>query len=357
MPAPLPIAPRPHHGESITSWVSRTAARYDMTAIDLVRHVLGRRVISPGRLERIDYKADEELETALAAAVSLSPADIRTLRIVGDDGAAGCWYRTWPTWCRKCFRADITERGEIHERAAWRLGSCVVCPVHRILLEDTCCRCVAGAFCSLGHRDGMMQLVCRACRRPVDVEPPARRDTPWHGEAAFGVLLTPSLINLVEALQHDVQEALAGNQSGRSWGCSRSPEILLPIVMHLTLCIVSTTRVKCEPRIELADCLAGLPFVPIYEPITPAVMPQTVAFGVMAIAAAVLKSLHSTCEPSHQWEFDSCLDASSFVRWLQPNMREALKASTAFWPAWTGNAMREIIDVVNKAQSGCRARS
>ena len=200
MPTPLSIAPRPNRGEAITSWVSRTAARYDLTAMEFVRYVLGHRLISPGRLERIDYKADEELETALAAAASLSPARVRALRIVSDDGAAGCWHRMRRAWCRACMRADTEERGEVHERATWRLGSCVVCPEHRIMLEDTCCRCLDGAFCSFGHRDGMIQLVCRACRRPVDIEPPPGRGSPWHGKGAFGVVLTSSLIGLVEEL-------------------------------------------------------------------------------------------------------------------------------------------------------------
>jgi Bacterial TniB protein len=45
---PLPLAPRPHPGEAVSSWVRRVAARYDILGEDLVSHVLGWRCSTCG---------------------------------------------------------------------------------------------------------------------------------------------------------------------------------------------------------------------------------------------------------------------------------------------------------------------
>ena len=105
------------------------------------------------------------------------------------------------------------------------------------------------------------------------------------------------------------------------------------------------------PRIELPDRMAGQPPVPVHEPITPAILPLPVAFGVLAIAAAVLRSLEGARRPSYRWEPYGHLDASSFVLWLQPSVRDALKASTVWWPSRIGNAMRTILDAIGEARS------
>jgi len=346
-PAPLPLAPRPNPGEAITSWVGRIAARYDIMAHDLVRHVLGRRSVSMDRVERLDYQADQELEAALAAAARVSPARVKALRIVCDDGSACCWHRTWPAWCRDCVQADLAQGGEVYERAVWRLGSCMACPQHRTLLEDMCRRCLAGSFCRFDVRDGLSVLACGACRQQVDPDIVAAREPPWRNEGAFGVAITPLLARLVADLQCDLQAALAATRPKRSWGHVRSAEGLLMVIMHLTLCVVMSTRVKCEQRIVLPDPRPGQAFVPVYKPITPATVSQSAAHGVLAIAAAVLGSLEGKGGPRHQWRPDGAslfLDASSFVGWLPPSRRESLKALAGSWEAPAGEALRTIVD-------------
>ena len=316
-------------------------------AHDLVRHVLGRRCVSMDRVERLDYQADQELEAALAAAARVSPVRVKALRIVCDDGSACCWHRTWPAWCRDCVRADLAQGGEVYEPAVWRLGSCVACPQHGTLLEDMCRRCLAGSFCHFDVRDGLSVLACGACCQQMDPDIVAVREPSWRNEGAFGVAITPWLARLVGDLQCDLQAALAATRPKRSWRHVRSAEGLLMAIMHLTWCVVMSTRVKCEQRIVLPDPRPGQPFVPVYEPITPATVSQSAAHGVLAIAAAVLGSLEGQGGPRHQWRPDGAslfLDASSFVGWLAPSRRESLKAMAGSWEAPAGEALRTIVD-------------
>ena len=168
---PLPLAPRPHHGEAISSWMARVAARYDLTADHLASHVLARRPVGIHRVEHLDHRADAELELALATASRMTPDRIRALRIAGDDGSASCWHRLTSAWCPKCVRTDLLDTREVYERALWRLGCCVMCSVHGIPLEDRCSRCMAGARCRFSAVDGLLRLACTGCERLVDPAP------------------------------------------------------------------------------------------------------------------------------------------------------------------------------------------
>ncbi len=346
MPSPLPLAPRPNPGEAITSWVERMGARYDVTGHDLLRHVLGRFSIGLGRAERLDHRADEEVEAALAAAARISPARIKALRIVRDDGSASCWHRRTPAWCRACVQTDLDQRGEVFQRAAWRLGSTVVCPEHCKSLEDRCRRCLDRAFCRFEFHDGIMRLVCSECAHPVDLRPLPMRDAPRANEGAFGIAITPALTNLVKKLQCDLQAALAGTALKSHWGHAQSPEGLLIVVMHLTLCIVLTTGVKCEPRIELPDPKPGQSFDLVYQPITPAALSQSVAYGVLAVAAIFLLGLGGEHDLRHQWRPDGVrffLDVRSFLAWLPPNRRQNLKAWSKHWAAPMAQALDQYL--------------
>ena len=55
------------------------AARYSILADDLVTYVLGWRISSGGRVERLDHCADPELEVALASAARVDSATINRL--------------------------------------------------------------------------------------------------------------------------------------------------------------------------------------------------------------------------------------------------------------------------------------
>ncbi len=342
--APLPLAPRPHPGEAISSWMERVAARYDLTADHLASHVLARRSIGIHRVEHLDHRGDAELELALATATQMTPDRIRALRIAGDDGSASCWHRLTLAWCPECVRTDLLDTGEVYERALWRLGCCVMCPVHGIPLEDRCSRCMAGARCRFRAADGLLRLACTGCERLVDPAPhSAVNDTSM---GAFGVCLTPALIRLAGQLQGDLQAALAGIQPKRPWGFVQSASGLNTVVRNLTFCIVMSTRVKCELRIELPDPRPGSPFQITYDPITLGALPHYPAYGALAIIAATLDSLENPGGARHHWTPDgigASLNAASFVAWLPINTRASLFGSAMHWERPAGAALRDVV--------------
>jgi hypothetical protein len=346
---PLPLAPRPYAGEAVSSWVRRIAARYDIGADDLLTHVLNWRRSTIGSAGRLDYQADPELEAALATAAGIAPATISTLRAAGEDGSTSCWHRTIVAWCPECIRADQAQRGEVYERAIWRLGCCVVCPEHKVQLEDTCRRCSFDDQCRFECADGLLRLVCKTCTRPVD---PARNPAPgWWDDGrvgAFGACISPLLTRLVGTLQTDLQAALAGSRPRRSWGFVRSGKGLVTAVLDLTLCLVFATRVRCEPRIILPEWRPGEAFAPVREPITPAALSSYAGYGVLAIAAAALRSLEGRGERHHRRPHGgkAIMDASSFVGWLPASTRRWLRSRSASWERPAGDALQAVIAAV-----------
>ena len=122
MPAPLPWAPRPRPGESLSGWVARVASRYEVGAGELCCYLLQERSLGIGRLEQLDHRADPELVGLLAAAARVAPARLRAMQAAVDDGTASCWFRTDATWCPECVLSDLVQGPETYERAVWRLG-------------------------------------------------------------------------------------------------------------------------------------------------------------------------------------------------------------------------------------------
>ncbi len=351
--APLPLAPRPRPGEALSSWVRRIAARYDLGPDNLVRHLLGQRSLVYGRAERLDSRADPDLEGALARAARIDLARIQGLRIVNNDDIAWCWHRGRPAWCPECIRCDLAHHGEIYERAIWRLGCCVLCPDHRIPLEDTCRRCTAEARCRFQWADGLLRLACNACGRLVDpAVHRARASLDNEGTGAFGVRITPPLTQLVANFQSDVQGALAGSAPGGSWGLAGSATSLVAAVGGLARGIIVVTGIKFEPRIELPELKAGRTFSLFYVPVTPAALPQHAAYGVLAVVAGFLGSLEAESGPRRGQGPNSTTaltTASSFMRWLTADGRQLLQSWAAVAERPAGEVLQAAIAAVESA--------
>ena len=349
--APLPLAPRPYPGESVSSWVRRVGARYDILGDNLVEHVIDRPGRAVGVASTLDYRAAPDVEAALAYATRISPATIGDLRITGDDGSNSCWHRWALAWCPKCIRADLASHGELYERAIWRLGSCVVCPEHNVPLEDRCCRCPFEDRCHFSCSGGFLKLACNTCRRPEGPEP-RRMPSWWDDESAgaFGTRITPSLNQLIGNLQRDLQAALTGARPSRSWGLLLSAKGLVTAVRHVTFCLIMATTVRCEPRIILPVMMPGGVLVPgAPEPITPAALSTRAAHGVLAISAAALRSLEGGGE-THMWDADrgkSPLNISSFLAWLPADIRRQLKSWSTGWEHAAGQALQAAIAAVD----------
>jgi hypothetical protein len=116
-------------------------------------------------------------------------------------------------------------------------------------------------------------------------------------------------------------------------------------VLDVTVCLVLATGVRCEPRIVFPAWRPGEAFAPLREPITPAALSVGAAYGVLAIAAAVLRSLDHRAE-RHHWCPDgvkAALDMSSFVAWLPAETGRWLRSRSAAWDQRADDADRAVI--------------
>jgi hypothetical protein len=154
-PRPLPLAPRPFSDESVRSWIGRVAARYDLEPMELIARLRGGAGVEASRISSLDWSVDAELEILLAHAARLDRSQISALRILARGiPFPATWHRRLVAWCSACVGEDVGRYGETYERAAWRLGCCVACSTHRLLLEEACL-CVYGGCRYRGRSRGV----------------------------------------------------------------------------------------------------------------------------------------------------------------------------------------------------------
>jgi len=211
-PAPLPLAPRPLPGEAVLSWVRRIAARYELDAPGLVAAISPHGMtMHPSRIAALDQTGEGGLDQVLAAATRLNGERIGTMRPVAEGTLQpALLYRLRPAWCTVCLHEDVAQYGEVYERAIWRLGWCVICPVHRRPLLELCPYCVLGQCC-LQPVAGRQRLVCDLCREPVDVQRPSRRPLlPDTVHLSHGGPTSPEAAAAILALQTALLAAAAG---------------------------------------------------------------------------------------------------------------------------------------------------
>ena len=121
--ARLPLAPLPLPDEALSSWIARIAARYDLSADALVRHLLLGEPNVGGIVRYIDDRPCPQLEVALAEAAGQPEMDFAARRLPGLTEHPGvAWPRQQPAWCPICLFEDVAALGEVHARRNWRLG-------------------------------------------------------------------------------------------------------------------------------------------------------------------------------------------------------------------------------------------
>jgi hypothetical protein len=175
---PLPIAPAAFAGEALLSWVGRIAARYQLPATAIFAHALGEPPQARhARLLRIANAGWlPAAEAALAAIGRRCPEQVHALTTQGLlPGLPSRWERAAAVWCPGCLEDDVASAGEVHLRASWFVGSCVVCPIHLRLLDDGlalgCCLWNELGFTAVR---GRLRLQCRACQSLADARPAER---------------------------------------------------------------------------------------------------------------------------------------------------------------------------------------
>lgn len=318
------------------------ASRYDVTTACLCRHLLNEKNFDGGRVERLDHRADPELAGLLAAGARIAPARLRAMRVAAADGTASCWFRQDAAWCPECVRKDLAQGPEVHERATWRLGCSVMCPDHGVLLQDACVQCWHRPRCWFRHAQGWLGLACSVCgRSPYKPNQPAG-GLEFGSTGAFDIQVTPRRAALVKDMQRDLQAALLGGAPTGSWGAVRSGRLLLRVVRDFAFSIVLAKGIKVEQRSELVMGRGRVPYVTVlYEPVTPAALSPRAAFGVLAIAGAVLASMAPNAGAGHTWRPDGDLhpiDARWFMEWLGDRARTWLCSSAHHWDHPVGAA-------------------
>lgn len=194
----LPVARMMLSGESLSSWIVRTADAHGMSTQQLGAWLMGRGRQMFG--EDVDRGSWDALTEALSRATGLATDVLMQGTLQAFDGVLwgeiprqGTARWVLPVvkkgtlrsgygvqYCASCLASD--ERPYL--RLAWRLAFVVACPEHQCLLQDRCDRCEApvaahrwrtGVLRDLGS-SGIFR--CHACgadrRKPVEQQPAAR---------------------------------------------------------------------------------------------------------------------------------------------------------------------------------------
>jgi hypothetical protein len=273
----------------VLSWVRRVGARYDLNASELAALLNDGHGVYASRVTCLDWQGDAELEALLAGSARLDVAQIRALRIVRVDGQeAAAWHRRSPAWCPRCLHDDVAQHGEVYQRAAWRLGCCVVCPMHRMRLVQTCGECTFGQ-CWFQAAAGRQRLVCQMCRRAVDVLPQARStgaiDIAHPG--LFGLMPDQGLMQSVLSIQADLLAALAGSTPGPAglWRVGVPAEQFVITVRELAEAFLDPRRLGDGRN---ARMLADDEDAPARDACAFAALKAQVSFDLLGIVAGVV---------------------------------------------------------------------
>ena len=127
--ARLNLTPRLHPGETISSWMERYAAAYDLTLREFLwwlGYPLGSRYECPSL--DLDVAPPPDLAEVLAPHAGIYGEIIDAHRLIGSTLIAP-WYRR--TFCPECWSEEAPYR-----RREWTEGWSLVCPAHRRLLTE-----------------------------------------------------------------------------------------------------------------------------------------------------------------------------------------------------------------------------
>lgn len=166
----LPIAPRPHDDELLSSWQGRVACRYgvDREALGLSLG-LPAALAAPKGFAAADYAPDPEVVAAWAQACRLDPVRVESLalerrrvqdRYVWAHEAGGAFVG-FPL-CPACLDEDAKAGRDQYLRRPWLRVEALLCARHELFLVEDCRRCGARGF-GFVLLDGAARLVCRRC--------------------------------------------------------------------------------------------------------------------------------------------------------------------------------------------------
>jgi hypothetical protein len=218
----FPIAPPLLPDEAISSWIARIAARYDLSAEDLISTLVPTGQLTWDLDRRIDYEAIPHLEAALRNVVGKPDFGFGGQRVPGfAANPKAAWRRKLPAWCPVCVSHDIARSGETYGRREWGFGGLVMCPEHKCLLVCDCPRCLKRAcYQPIG---GRLRIWCVHCETLADSyhsssDIPFRPyGTPQQHRSCVTVALLDGAVPLLLRLQSELIAALAGAKPKGPW--------------------------------------------------------------------------------------------------------------------------------------------
>ena len=320
----LPVVPPPLPDEALSSWIARNAARYDLSADALVRHLLPNEPSSGGVVHAIDDKPVPQLEAALAEATGQPGMDFAAHRFQGLSAhPEAAWSRRQDAWCPVCLFEDVTAQGEVHARANWRLGGYLLCTLHGCLLVSECPRC----FDRISYQPigGRLRLWCGHCETTVDdaLEPSRIPFWPFglpqQSRRCRTVNLTDAARPLLFLLQRTRLSALVGQHARAPWTRHLKREQVTDIVR--TLCFI-----MLGPLWEDADRPAlvrheGASVAQVPEDWTPGSLPPFVAAPALLASVTFLAAENGKRLDAVTWNRQALLDGE----------RPEINAETLTW--------------------------
>ncbi len=234
----LPLAPPLLPDEALSSWLGRIAARYDLDAHALVRHLVTDAADATTMVQCFDYQTIPPLEAALAAASGQPVASFAGHRLNGPIGhSTTMWPRTKLAWCPICVLQDVAASGEVYGRAAWSLGGVLLCTSHQCLLIAECPRC----FQQAGYQPvkGRLRIWCWHCEAGADTALKHDRipfwpyGTPQQRRSCVSVTLSSQARPLLLRAQTDILAILAGDRPGGPWSRSLPRARVIDVLRRL----------------------------------------------------------------------------------------------------------------------------
>ena len=304
--------------------MARIAARYDLSAYDLVRHLLPKADNAAEMLRWLDYRPVALLETALIEAAGQPATGFGEHRLTGlTTCPEALWPRRQPAWCPLCAVEDVAMCGEVYRRMTWTLGGVLLCTRHQCLLTAACPRC----FHQAGYQpiNGRLRIWCRTCDAFVDTALPPERipfwpyGTPQQRRHCVPVSLSAEARPLLQRVQTDILRVLTGARPIGPWTRSLKRPCILEVLRRLVFVMLGPlweTNHQAGPveRAENGCWTLSATWIP-------GVLPPEVAAPALLAAVTFLAAESGTRLCGITWD----------RRLLLPGEAEAITAETLLW--------------------------
>jgi hypothetical protein len=309
--------------EALSSWIARIAARYDLSAAELVAR-LPLEDGSAGMEQRIDYEAVPGLEAALCDAAGKPVAGFQGQRLPGiEANPKAAWHRKRPAWCPVCVSHDVANRAEIYCRRDWGFGGLVMCPRHKCLLISDCPRCLQRP--RYRAVAGRLRIWCIYCESFADNMLAANEipfwpyGTPQQQQSCVPVTLSTEAAPLLLRVQSDLLAMLAGVRPKTPWARSLKHAKISEVLRKLSFVMLGPLWEDAyrPPMVRDAKTKTAAP----PEDWTPGSLPPEVAAPTLLASVTFLAAESGTRLEGITWNRELLLDGE----------RETIAADTLTW--------------------------